>query len=117
MLKKLLAMIVVLLMAAFTAVPALAQTVDLTLPWGSEEWFRSMFGVNGDITEICNTIGQDPATEATWTSQFPDLPQWCGWDQQQGSTQQTPPPPSQQQSPSSSGSPQTATSQQGTTAQ
>ena len=89
MLKKLLAMFVVLLMGALMAVPTLAQTVDLTVPWGSEEWFRNQFGDNGDITNICNTIGQNADTAANWTAQFPDLPQWCGWDQQ-GTTQQTP---------------------------
>ena len=118
MLKKLLAVTVVLSMAALMAVPTLAQTTapanaDLTLQWGSEAWFRNQFGVNGDITGICNTIGQNSATEASWTAQFPDLPQWCGWNQQ-GTTQQS--TPTTQQTPSQQGTTATqpAPAQQGT---
>jgi hypothetical protein len=108
-LKKLLAVGVVLLTAASMAVPTLAQTAapanaDLTLEWGSEAWFRNQFGVNGDISAICNTIGQNAATQADWTAQFPDLPQWCGWDQQ-GTTQQS--APATQQTPSQQSTPTT----------
>ena len=121
MLKKLLAVTVVLSTAALMAVPTLAQTAapataDLNLVWGSEAWFVNQFGVNGDISGICNTIGQNAATQASWTAQFPDLPQWCGWNQQSTTTQQSPTQQTPtQQSPRHQTSPsQQAPVQQGT---
>ena len=107
MLKKLSFAVLVVLMVVSISVPTLAQvdttqqnaadptTTDITTSgWGDEAWFINQFGVDGDISGICNTIGQNSATEANWTAQYPDLPQWCGWDQQgttqQGTTQQAP---------------------------
>ena len=86
MLKKLLAVAIVVLMMGAMAVPVSAQespcgppNADLMLEWGTQEWFVNQFGCNGDISGICNTVGQDPATKADWISQFPDMPSWCGW--------------------------------------
>jgi hypothetical protein len=106
-LKKLLFVGVVVLMVVLISVPTLAQvdTTQQSAPdpaaadpnnsgWGSEAWFRNQFGVNGDISGICNTIGQNSATEADWTAQYPDLPQWCQ-ENQQSITQQAPPPAQQ----------------------
>lgn len=85
LLKKLLALVAVLLVAGLMAVPSFAQpeeggaVADLGLEWGTYEWFVNQFGVGDDISVICETIGQDEATKAGWTAQFPDLPSWCGW--------------------------------------
>lgn len=80
MLNKLLAMAVVLLMAAVIAVPAFAQTADLSLEWGSEEWLINQFGDEfGDVTAFCETAGQTADTIAGWGAVFPGLYDLCGW--------------------------------------
>ena len=128
MLKKLSFVAVAVLMVVSISVPTLAQvdttqqnaaaaptTTDTTTSgWGDEAWFINQFGVDGDISGICNTIGQNSATEANWTAQYPDLPQWCGWDQQ-GTTQQAPTQQgSTQQAPAQQVPAQQAPTQQGT---
>ena len=81
MLRKLLAMIVVLTIAAAMAVPAFAQTLpDLSLEWGSEEWLINQFGDEyGDVTLFCETAGQSADTIAAWGAAFPNLYDLCGW--------------------------------------
>jgi hypothetical protein len=81
-LKKLLAVVVVALTAAVMAVPAFAQSADLTLEWGSDEWLINQFGdENGDVTTFCNTLAQNPDVQAGWVAEFPNLPGLCGWSQ------------------------------------
>lgn len=87
LLKRLIALITVLLIAAVMAAPALAQQVaDAGLyEWGSSEWLSSHFGdENGDLTEFCLTAGQTPETQAAWTAQFPGLASECGWSVEEG---------------------------------
>lgn len=80
MLKKLLAVVVVALTAAVMAVPAFAQSADLTLEWGSDEWLINQFGdQNGDITTFCDTLAQNPDVQSGWEEQFPNLSSVCGW--------------------------------------
>ena len=81
MLKKLLAMIAVLTIAAVMAVPAFAQTLpDLSLEWGSEEWLINMFGDEyGDVTLFCETAGESADSIAAWGGAFPNLYDLCGW--------------------------------------
>ena len=80
MLKKLLVWGSVLIVAALLAVPAFAQTaIDLNTEWGSEKWLINQFGVNGDISQFCQTIGQDPAERAEWLAQFPNLANVCNF--------------------------------------
>ena len=65
MLRKLLAVVVVALTAAVMAVPAFAQSADLTLEWGSDEWLINQFGdQNGDITTFCDTLAQNPDVQS-----------------------------------------------------
>lgn len=81
MLRKLLAVIAVLTIAAAMAVPAFAQTLpDLSLEWGSPEWLINMFGdENGDITLFCETAGESADSIAAWGGAFPNLYELCGW--------------------------------------
>ncbi len=80
MLKKLLVWGMVLVVTASLAVPAFAQTTtDLNTEWGSEKWLINQFGVNGDISQFCQTIGQDPAERAEWLAQFPNLANVCNF--------------------------------------
>jgi hypothetical protein len=76
-LNKLLAIVMVLLIAAVMAVPAFANPADLTLEWGSVPWLINEFGVNGDVTQFCQSI--QPDAQAGWKAQFPNLPSVCGW--------------------------------------
>ena len=79
MLKKLLVWGMVLVVTASLAVPAFAQaTADLNTEWGSDQWLVSQFGVNGDISPFCQTIGEDPDALADWLAQFPNLANVCG---------------------------------------
>ncbi len=78
MLKKLMVWGTVLLIAALLAVPSFAQTADLSLMWGSDEWLINQFGdERGDLTEFCQAAGED---KAGWAAQFPNLVDLCGWD-------------------------------------
>ena len=80
MLNKLLAMIVVLLIAVVMAVPAFAQTADLRMEFGSDEWLINQFGdESGDVTAFCETAGQTEETKAGWKAVFPNLAGLCGW--------------------------------------
>lgn len=77
MLKKLLVWGMVVVTASL-AVPAFAQaTADLNTEWGSDQWLVSQFGVNGDISPFCQTIGEDPDALADWLAQFPNLANVC----------------------------------------
>jgi hypothetical protein len=79
-LKKLLVWGGVLIVAASLAAPAFAQTtLDLNEKWGSEQWLINQFGVNGDISPFCQTIGQDPTERAKWLTQFPNLAKVCNF--------------------------------------
>jgi hypothetical protein len=78
MLMKLMGLAVVLLTAALLAVPAFAQArADLSVEWGSDEWLRNQFSVDGDIQPFCETIGQDPAALEGWLAQHPNLVNVC----------------------------------------
>ncbi len=78
MLKKLLVWGMVLVVTASLAVPAFAQAMaDLNMEWGSDQWLVSQFGVNGDISPFCQTIGEDPDALADWLAQFPNLSNVC----------------------------------------
>ena len=77
MLKKLTVWATVLLIAALLSVPAFAQTADLSLMWGSDEWLINQFGdENGDLAEFCLSASED---QAGWSAQFPNLIGLCGW--------------------------------------
>jgi hypothetical protein len=76
-LKKLMVWASVLVIAALLSVPAFAQTADLSLMWGSDEWLINQFGdENGDLTEFCLAASED---RAGWSAQFPNLVGLCGW--------------------------------------
>jgi len=76
-LKKLMVWASVLVIAALLSVPAFAQTADLSLMWGSDEWLINQFGdENGDLTEFCLAASED---RAGWSAQFPNLVSLCGW--------------------------------------
>ena len=80
MLKKLLVWGSVLIVAALLAAPSFAQTAtDLNTEWGSEKWVVNQFGVDGDISPFCQTIGQDPTERAKWLTQFPNLANMCNF--------------------------------------
>jgi hypothetical protein len=80
MLKKLLVWGSVLIVAALLAVPSFAQTTtDLNTEWGSDKWLVNQFGINGDISPFCQTIGQDPTERAKWLTQFPNLANVCNF--------------------------------------
>ena len=77
MLKKLMVWASVVVIAALLSVPAFAQTADLSLMWGSDEWLINQFGdENGDLTEFCLAASED---RAGWSAQFPNLVGLCGW--------------------------------------
>jgi hypothetical protein len=78
-LKKLLALVVVLLIAGTMAVPAFAQTVtaDLNVPYGSEQWLANEFGIDPNL---CTTIAQNPSTQQAWVEMYGDaITSYCGW--------------------------------------
>lgn len=80
MFKKLLYTMAVLLIAAVMAIPAFAQTADLSMEWGGEEWLINQFGdESGDVTAFCETAGQSADTMAGWGAEFPGLYDLCGW--------------------------------------
>src|SRR5438270_2441851 len=93
MLKKLLVWGSVLLVGALLAVPAFADTADLSKEWGTDDWLISMFGVNGDITPFCEGIKRKD--QPTWAQEYPNLPGLCGWRPSQGSSSQPKASPSQ----------------------
>ena len=78
MLKKLLALSVVLLIVALLAAPAYAQVADPMLEPGSDEYLINLFGVDGDITPFCENI--QPGSEAGWMAVYPNLGGLCGWE-------------------------------------
>jgi hypothetical protein len=78
MLKKLLALSVVVLVVAFPAAPAYAQVADPMLDPGSDEYLINLFGVDGDITPFCENI--EPGSEAGWMAVYPNLGGLCGWE-------------------------------------
>jgi hypothetical protein len=59
--KKLLAVIVVVVLAGLMAVPAFAQSADLNQVWGSANWGESLFG-----SDICPTVTQTPQVFNVW---------------------------------------------------
>ena len=66
-----------MLIAALLAVPSFAQTADLSLMWGSDEWLINQFGdENGELTEFCLAASED---KAGWLAQFPNLGELCDW--------------------------------------
>lgn len=75
MLKKLLALVAALLISAVMAVPAFAQSADLTLEWGSPDWLTSLFG---DVPGFCENVGSSPDDQAVWEAMFPGISEWCG---------------------------------------
>ena len=78
MLKKLLALSVVVLVVALLAAPAYAQVANPMLEPGSDEYLINLFGVDGDITPFCENI--QPSTEAGWMAVYPNLGSLCGWE-------------------------------------
>jgi hypothetical protein len=78
-LKKLLAVLAVLLSAAAMTSPALAQdaTEDLGVPYGSEQWIAHQYG--SDPT-FCQDIAKDPTTQQQWVDMYGDaISSYCGW--------------------------------------
>ncbi len=77
MLKRLLAVVVVLLIAAATAVPAFGQTADIN-GWGERTWLVNMFGdpATDSLTEFCAAASP---SAASWAAIFPVLIDECGW--------------------------------------
>jgi hypothetical protein len=77
-LKKLLAVVAVLLIAAATASPAFADaTEDLGVPFGSEQWVANQFG--SDPT-FCQDLAKDPTTQQKWENMYGDaITSYCGW--------------------------------------
>jgi hypothetical protein len=78
-LKKLLAVVAVLLIAAAMASPAFAQdaTTDLGVPYGSEQWVANQFG--SDPT-FCQDIAKDPTTQQKWVNMYgAGISSYCGW--------------------------------------
>ena len=78
MLKKLLAVVAVLVIAAATASPAFADaTEDLSVPYGSEQWIAHQYG--SDPT-FCQDIAKDPTTQQQWVDMYGDaISSYCGW--------------------------------------
>ena len=75
MLKKLLALVAALLVSAVMALPAFAQTADLSVGWGTPEFFDNVFG---GVTGFCDNVGQTPEDQAVWEAMFPGISEWCG---------------------------------------
>ena len=79
-LNKVLVLVIVLLIAVVVNVPAFAQTPDLGLEWGSQEWLIGQYGDEfGDVTTFCETAGQTADTIAGWGAAHPGLYELCGW--------------------------------------
>jgi hypothetical protein len=74
-LKKLLALVAALLVSAVMAVPAFAQSADLTIEWGSADWLTNLFG---GVPGFCDNVGQSPDDQAVWEAMFPGISDWCG---------------------------------------
>ena len=81
MLNKVLYTLAVLLVAAAMAMPAFAaQSADLSMEWGSQDWLINQFGgQSGDVTTFCQTAGKSADTIASWGKEFPGLYDLCGW--------------------------------------
>ncbi len=80
MLNRVLVLVMVLLISTVVAVPAFAQTADLGLEWGSQEWLIDQYGDEfGDVTAFCETAGQTADTIAGWGATHPELYDLCGW--------------------------------------
>ncbi len=78
-LKRLLAVVVVLLIAAAMAVPAIAQEEPIAdiNGWGTPPWLINMFGdETGSLAQFC--VDASPSAEA-WAAIFPALIDECGW--------------------------------------
>jgi hypothetical protein len=77
MLKKLLALSVVVLVVALLAAPAYAQVANPMLEPGTDEYLINLFGLEGDITPFCENV--EPGSQAGWMEVFPNLGNLCGW--------------------------------------
>ena len=73
--KKLLALVAALLVSAVMALPASAQSADLTQVWGSPDWLTNTFG---GVSGFCDNVGQSADSQAVWEAMFPGISEWCG---------------------------------------
>jgi hypothetical protein len=76
MLKKLLALSVVVLVVALLAAPAYAQVANPMLESGTDEYLINLFGLEGDITPFCENV--EAGSQAGWMAVFPNLGNLCG---------------------------------------
>jgi hypothetical protein len=75
-LKKLLALVAALLISAVITLPASAQTADLSVDWGTPQWFDNVFG---NVPGFCEDISESADSQAVWEAMFgPEIATWCG---------------------------------------